>query len=81
MIISKTIPYNTLESVAEPAPEFFLGKNIFRGAKVKNAREARHKICAFWAENTVKYAVLKLKLVRVVWNWRKSHEARENLLF
>ena len=30
------------------------------------------KMCAFWAEKALKYAVLKLKLVRVVWQWRKS---------
>ena len=71
-----------ISPVAEPAPEFWGGKWATRkklgGAKVKNVREARRKICTFWAQNALKYAVLKLKLVHVVWNWRKS---RENLLF
>ena len=49
------------------------------GAKVKNARKARRKMCAFWAEKALKYAVLKLKLVRVVWNWRKK--SREEPIF
>ena len=40
------------------------GARTFSGeAKVKNAREACCKICAFWSENALKYAVLKLKLV------------------
>ena len=36
------------------------------GAKVKNA---------LWGEKALKYAVLKLTLVRVVWNWNKSRDA------
>ena len=44
---------------------------------MKNAREA----CTFWAEKALKYAVLKLKLFRILWNWRKPREARKNVLF
>ena len=71
-------------TVAAPAPIFLVekwGKDIFQGAKVKNAPEARRIICAFWTEKALKYVGLKFKLVRVVYNWRKSREARENLLF
>ena len=54
---------------------FFCGKIYSKGAKVKNTREARRKICAFWAGKALKYEVLKLKLVCVGWNWKKSREA------
>ena len=43
---------------------------ILGGAKVKNVPKARRKMCAFWAENALKYAVLN-KLARVVWNCSK----------
>ena len=41
-----------MHAVAEPAPEFFWGANGEQdkknwGAKVKNARKARRKICVF----------------------------------
>ena len=84
-VARKLLVIVALHAVAEPAPEFWGGKWGARkklgGAKVKNAREARRKMCTFWAQNALKYVVLKLKLVHVVWNWRKSREARENLLF
>ena len=51
-----------MSAVAAPAPDYLFfcegGKISIQGegAKVKNAREVRRKICAIWAENALEYA-------------------------
>ena len=60
---------DALHTVAAPAPECWGGQMGARYFSVGKGKKYVHfrtpQICAFWAENAFKYAMLKLKLCYV----------------